>query len=68
MGREPLTFRRAILSALIGALATGVLWTLLTGDVERGASFGGIALIVLLAWAILDERRRRRPGGPDRGR
>jgi Flp pilus assembly protein TadB len=59
VGREPLTFRRAIISALIGALATGVLWTLLTGDLERGASFGLIALFVLLAWVILDQRRRR---------
>ena len=62
MGREPLTLRRAIVSALLGALATGVLWTLLTGDVERGASFGGIALFVLLAWVILDQRRRALSG------
>jgi hypothetical protein len=59
VGREPLTLRRALISALLGALATGVLWTLLTGDVERGASFGGVALIVLLAWVILDQRRQR---------
>jgi hypothetical protein len=59
VGREPLTLRRALISAVLGALATGLLWTVLTGDVERGASFGGIALIVLLAWVILDQRRRR---------
>jgi Flp pilus assembly protein TadB len=59
VGQEPLTFRRALISALVGALATGVVWTLLTGDVERGATFGLIALVVLLAWVALDQRRRR---------
>jgi hypothetical protein len=54
-----MTLRRALVSAVIGAVSTGLLWTVLTGDVERGASFGGIALIVLLAWVILDQRRAR---------
>lgn len=59
MGREPMSLTRALLSAVIGALATAVLWTLLTGDVDRGASFGAIALVVLLAWVALDQRRSR---------
>ena len=59
MGGEPQSLRRALLNVALGALFTTALWTLVTGDLAEGASFGGIALLVLLAWVVLDRRRPR---------
>jgi hypothetical protein len=51
--------RRAVVLAILGALFTAVLWTALTGEVERGALYGGIVLVVLLAGALIEHQRDR---------
>jgi len=59
VGGEPQSLRRMLLNVALGVLFTTVLWTLVTGDLAEGASFGGIALLILLAWVILERRRTR---------
>jgi hypothetical protein len=61
MRDSPPSVRRAVLTAVGGALFTAVLWTIITGDVGRGASYGAIVLGVLLATAALERRRREQP-------
>ncbi|HWT22613.1 MAG TPA: hypothetical protein VN213_03825, partial [Solirubrobacteraceae bacterium] len=56
--RPPPSTRRGVAIAVGGALFTAVLWTLVTGEVERGAVYGAIVLGVLLASAALEQRRR----------
>src|SRR3954471_6355677 len=64
----PPSLRRAVLTALGGALFTAVLWSLVSGDVERGATYGAIVLGVLLATAALERRRGDRPDVAPRAR
>jgi hypothetical protein len=57
MRDAPQSVVRGVLIAVLGALFTAVLWTLITGDAERGLTYGAIVLGVLLATAALERRR-----------
>jgi hypothetical protein len=55
--REPPPLRRSLLGILAGTALTAVLWTLITGDVEEGVTYGAIVLVVGLGIAVYERRR-----------
>jgi hypothetical protein len=54
----PPSLRRALLIVLAGAAGTFVLWTLISGDLGTGATFGAIVLVVGAGMAAYEHRGR----------